>query len=370
MKRIVLCADGTWNNRDHLIDTKTNRRHPTNVTKLARAVLPTASDGTHQVVYYLEGLGIKEQDEGFSRYYLNAATGQGLKANVRNLYRFLLYNYSPGDELYFFGFSRGAYTVRTLAGFMNYAGLVPKDSDYFVPELYRCYDFRVQEGSLEWNRVFSKVGQRGTSPEIKLIGVWDTVGALQDAAHHDVGLNDSIKHAYQALAIDERRVAFKPELWQRPEGWTGDLEQAWFAGAHANVGGSYNPDGLANEALHWMCERAEGLGLELDWEYLSHYRPCFDSWSNDEAKTWDWLWGYHTRSIAQRSDTCETLHPSVMDRMGLAQSDFCPDSKCDRLEQRKYAPKNLVEVIDRLKLSRTERRKDAQACGPWRLRPR
>ena len=219
-------------------------------------------------------------------------------------------------------------------------------------------------------RVFSKVGQLGPCPEIQMIGVWDTVGALQDAAHHDVGLNDSIKHAYQALAIDERRVAFKPELWQRPEGWTGDLEQAWFAGAHANVGGSYNPDGLANEALHWMCERAEGLGLELDWEYLSHYRPCFDSWSNDEAKTWDWLWGYHTRSIAQRSDTGETLHPSVMDRMGLAQSDFCPDSKSNRLEQRKYAPKNLLEAIDRLKLSRTERRKDAQACGPWRLRPR
>ena len=82
------------------------------------------------------------------------------------------------------------------------------------------------------------------------------------------------------------------------------------------------------------------------------------------------IWMRNAKSSEDLYRDRETLHPSVMDRMGLAQSDFCPDSKCNRLEQRKYAPKNLLEAIDRLKLSRTERRKDAQACGPWRLRPR
>lgn len=114
MKRIVICADGTWNERDR-VDEKTGRRHPTNVTKVARGVLPQSANGTPQVVYYHEGVGT---GGGLDRL-TGGAFGRGIEANIRALYRFIVYNYAEGDELYFFGFSRGAFTVRTLAGFMN-----------------------------------------------------------------------------------------------------------------------------------------------------------------------------------------------------------------------------------------------------------
>ena len=135
MKRIVLCADGTWNVRDQ-VDKASNTRRPTNVTKVARAVRPRASNGTDQAVFYHEGVGTAG---GLDRY-TGGAFGEGIEANIRELYRFLVYNYEPGDELYFFGFRRGAFTVRTLAGLMNKVGLVQKDDDYYVPELYACYE--------------------------------------------------------------------------------------------------------------------------------------------------------------------------------------------------------------------------------------
>ena len=141
MKRIVLGADGTWNVRDQ-VDKASNTRRPTNVTKVARAVRPRASNGTDQAVFYHEGVGTAG---GLDRY-TGGAFGEGIEANIRELYRFLVYNYEPGDELYFFGFSRGAFTVRTLAGFMNKVGLVQKDDDYYVPELYACYRGQQRSG--------------------------------------------------------------------------------------------------------------------------------------------------------------------------------------------------------------------------------
>src|SRR5207253_7515445 len=113
-------------------------------------------------------------------------------------------------------------------------------------------------------------------PPIRFIGVWDTVGALgapgllgqvfnsKKYLYHEVGLNPTIQNARQALAIDERRRPFAPNLWVRPANWGGHLAQAWFPGVHSNVGGGYTPDGLANEALHWIVEEAERLGLETD----------------------------------------------------------------------------------------------------------
>src|SRR5687768_12937282 len=114
MKRIVLCADGTWNIRDQ-VNEETGKRRPTNVTKVARAVRPRARNGTDQIVYYHDGIGTG----GVMDRATGGAFGQGIEENIRILYRFLIYNYEPNDELYFFGFSRGAFTVRTLGGFMN-----------------------------------------------------------------------------------------------------------------------------------------------------------------------------------------------------------------------------------------------------------
>jgi uncharacterized protein (DUF2235 family) len=329
--------------------------------------LPTAKDGTTQIVYYHEGVGTSQTDEGDKTSYTQGITGDGLEAHVRALYRFIIYNYDEGDELYFFGFSRGAFTVRTLAGFMNYMGLIEKDGDYYVPEIYACYDNRIGADSPEWRKAFRNIKRRRACPQVKFIGVWDTVRAVDISSYHDIQLNKHILNAFQALAIDERRVDFKPEFWNRPEGWQGQLEQAWFAGAHANVGGCYNPDGLANEALHWLVEKAEDVGLEFDKDYLTFFRPCFDSWLNDEFKGLISWRGELIRAPGLHLKHGETVHPSVIDRMGLAESDYCPDSDLNQVRQVKYEPLNLMTMLDKLPIAKSRRTTPGQPCGLWRL---
>jgi uncharacterized protein (DUF2235 family) len=333
MKRVILCADGTWNVRDQ-VDKATKTRHPSNVTKVARGIRPRASNGVDQVVYYHDGVGTAG---GLDRY-TGGAFGEGIEANIRDLYRFIIYNYVPGDELYFFGFSRGAFTVRTLAGFMNKVGLVQKDDDYWVPELYDCYESSGDLGSPEWKQALHEVHKLGPCPPIRFIGVWDTVGALgapgflgqflnkNKYQYHDVELNSHIENAYHALAIDERRKPFEPNLWTRPSGWPGKLEQAWFAGVHCNVGGGYTPDGLANEALNWMVEKAEGLGLEFDSNYLEPFKPCFNSVLHDSMTATYRVLGEHIRALGKQLQDGEVLHQSAIDRRNLAECNYRPEN--------------------------------------------
>jgi uncharacterized protein (DUF2235 family) len=343
MKRIVICADGTWNERDK-IDEKTGKRHPTNVTKVARAILARAPDGIDQVVYYHDGVGTS----GGVDKYSGGAFGDGIEANVRDLYRFILYNYEPkdsqgrADDLFFFGFSRGAFTVRTLAGFMKKIGLMQKDDDYYIPEAWEVYEKSAKEGSSEWVKAFHNVKDTRACPTIKFIGVWDTVGALgapgflgqvlnkNKYVYHDVELGPHIENAYHALAIDERRKPFAPNIWTRKPDFNGKLEQAWFAGVHSNVGGSYSPDGLANEALHWMVEKAEALGLVVDDTFLDHYKPCFNSTLNDSMSTMYKAMGPIERQIGAHLSDGECIHQSVIDRMNHGPS--------------AYRPKNLPSV--------------------------
>jgi uncharacterized protein (DUF2235 family) len=333
MKRIILCADGTWNFRDQ-VDEKTGTRHPTNVTKVARGILPLAANGTEQVVYYHEGVGTAVGLD----HLTGGAFGEGIETNIRELYRFLVYNYDPGDEVYFFGFSRGAFTVRTLAGFMNKFGLLNKGDDYCVPDLYDCYESGQGPDTPEWTKAFRNVRNKRPCPPIKFIGVWDTVGALgapgalgqifnkNKYQYHDVQLNPNIQNAYHALAIDEHRAPFTPNLWTRPPGFAGTLQQAWFAGVHCNVGGGYSPDGLANEALHWMVEKAEGLGLEFDSGYLDPFKPCFNSLLQ-ESKTGIYLaLGDYVRPIGEHLADGEVLHRSALDRKNLAACNYHPQN--------------------------------------------
>lgn len=331
MKRLVICADGTWNIRDQL-DKESGNRHPTNVTKVARGVLAGSAGGAHQVVYYHDGVGTSS---GLDKY-TGGAFGDGIEDNVRDLYRFILYNYQPGDELFLFGFSRGAFTVRTLCGFMRKVGLVEKDDDYYIPEIYDCYAQNKALGSPEWTKAFHNVTGTRPPPPVKFIGVWDTVGALGAPGflgqvfnkgkyeYHDIELNPDIENAYQALAIDEQRKPFAPSVWKRPAGWTGTLEQAWFAGVHSNVGGGYNLDGLANEALHWIVEKAERHGLEFDNRYLAHYLPCFNSVLRDSMSTMYKAMGKHSRPIGGHIADGETVHQSAVDRVNHAESRYSP----------------------------------------------
>ncbi len=331
MKRIVICADGTWNEAEKK-SKDSGRPQPTNVLKTARAVRPRADNGVDQVVYYHYGVGTAGGLDEFT----GGAFGEGIEQNVRMLYRFLVYNYEPDDELYFFGFSRGAFTVRTLAGFMNKVGLLQKDDEYYTSEVFGLYEKRAEPSSSEWNHAFRHIKDSRPCPPIRFIGVWDTVGSLgapgalgqifnrDKYKFHDIGLNGAIEHAYHALAIDERRKPFAPSLWTRPPDWVGKLEQVWFPGVHSNVGGSYSPDGLANEALLWMIEKAEDVGLVFDRTYLRFYLPCFNSVLNDSMSAMYRVMGPYVRPIGQQPQDGEAIHQSVLDRMNLAECAYSP----------------------------------------------
>lgn len=333
MKRIVICADGTWNVRDQLDET-TGKRRPTNVTKLARAVLPRARDGIDQIVYYDEGVGTS----GGMDKVTGGAFGRGIEHNVRDIYRFLIYNYEEGDEIYLFGFSRGAFTARTLTGFMNLVGLLDKGDDYYVPDVFSCYENNVKPDSEQWRRSFHNVKTQRECPPIRMIGVWDTVGSLGAPGflgrvvnrgkykYHDVTLNAHVQNAFHAIAIDERRSPFAPDLWLRPDGWQGQLEQVWFAGVHSNIGGGYTPDGLANEALHWMIEKAEGLGLQFNSAYLNFFPPVYYSDLKDSMTMVYRAMGINVREIGAHLEHGEAIHQSALDRLGEASCNYRPDN--------------------------------------------
>ena len=194
-------------------------------------------------------------------------------------------------------------------------------------------------------------------PPIKFIGVWDTVGSLgapgvigkiaskfngNKYAYHDVALNSRIQNAFHALALDEHRNPFMPTLWKRPAGWTGTLDQAWFPGVHCSVGGGYTPDGLANEALHWMIEKAEWLGLEFDSAYLEPFTPCFNSKRHDSMSAKYRLFGQYVRPVGEHLNDGEIVHQCAMDRRAYFDGNSV---RPEPWAETRYAPENLERFI-------------------------
>ena len=232
-KRLIVCCDGTWNTPDQ---KEEGQICPTNIVKMTSAISPLASDGTVQIVFYHSGVGTSSGLD--LSHWMGGAFGVGLSEIIQDTYRFLVDNYSEGDELYLFGFSRGAYTARSLAGFIRNCGLLQKIHADKIPAaygLYRREDQPAEPEGEEAKDFRAKFSREGT---IKFIGVWDTVGALGIPDHiirrlteklwhfHDVKLSRIIQNAYQALAIDERREDFQPTLWeQQPDAGSQNLEQ-------------------------------------------------------------------------------------------------------------------------------------------------
>lgn len=266
-KRIVVCSDGTWNSAD--------QRHPTNVLKLYLATKDVAPG--EQVVFYDEGVGVRG-----SRWerLTGGAFGAGLTKNIEDGYRFLIQRYEPGDEIFLFGFSRGAYTVRSLAGLLHCSGLLRPDYEGQFDRAMELYRSKQVKPKDEKARRFREMFGYGAEPSIKFVGVWDTVGALgipgtalswlRRRRHHfhDVELSGSIENAAHALAIDERRKSFEPAVMEKSKNFDGELHQSWFAGVHSDVGGGYGDDGLSDVTLEWMVERARDCGLAVDGALL------------------------------------------------------------------------------------------------------
>lgn len=291
MKRIVVCCDGTWNKPGI-----TDRGQPveTNVEKVYKA-LNTQNPLVKQVKYYGQGVGT---NFAISDRIVGGSTGLGIDRNIKDAYRFLMWSYEPGDEIYLFGFSRGAYTVRSLAGFIRNCGILRPEYLGLVNEAYRLYRDRTvhTHPDCDLMKAFKKSYAIEEETLIEFMGVWDTVGALgipirwfqwwnRRYQFHDVKLGRQVKNAYHALALDERRKVFSPALWEiNEELKMQNCEQVWFPGVHSNVGGGYADSGLSDIALKWMMDKARAVGLEFDEEYVKNLRcnsqgEIRDSWT-------------------------------------------------------------------------------------------
>lgn len=293
-KRLVVCCDGTWNTPDQY-DELTNAPVATNVTKLAFCVEPADRNGREQRVFYGRGVGTSTFD-----HLSGGALGIGLSQRIQEAYVFLVENFDEGDELFLFGFSRGAYTARSLAGLIRNSGILRSQ---YAHRLDLAYDlYRDRSGATHPRSNESTLFRRTYShePDIKFIGVWDTVGSLGipdipvPAAisnywkFHDVTLSTHVEFAYQALALDERRKPFLPTLWDQDDNAppTQKIEQVWFSGVHSDVGGGYRDAGLSDIALLWMMGKAGACGLLVDpAKAPMPVRPCSSGQLHD-SMTW------------------------------------------------------------------------------------
>jgi uncharacterized protein (DUF2235 family) len=268
-KRIVICADGTWNRPEKDVSND----FPSNVLRLARAISPLAADGIPQQVFYDWGVG------SYGDSLIGGATGRGVSKNIMDGYRYIVQNYEPGDEIFLFGFSRGAYTVRSLCGLIYNCGILKRTEASLIEAAFAHYK--------NPRKAYSPKGEKSLafrqehaqpSRQVAFVGVWDTVGALgipfsflgllnKKDEFYDRKLGPNVEIARHALAIDEQRSDFEPTVWQPRAGL--DLKQVWFAGTHCDIGGSYLPDKntgalLSDIPLGWMLEEANLAGLSTE----------------------------------------------------------------------------------------------------------
>ena len=287
-RQLIVCCDGTNNN-------VTGGRTDTNVIKLQESLVRDAG----QVVFYDPGVGnsgllpgttLVDRIRGKFDRLAGLAFGTGVYENIAECYIFLMQNYRPGDQIYLFGFSRGAFTARALAGVVNLFGLLRPELANMVPTLLHIYFLKretqeqrdaVKNEAEEIQRLF--VEPKFNNVWIHFIGVWDTVASIgmppfdKQITGSPTIKGKKFKHVRQALALDEYRTSFLPRLYAEPDFYTAaaddmpeqSLRQRWFRGAHCDVGGGYDPYdsdpqcgcGLSDTALKWLFDHARNNGL-------------------------------------------------------------------------------------------------------------
>lgn len=316
-KRLVICADGTWNRPEEDLQKDV----PTNVLRMARAIRPLAADSLPQHVFYDWGIG------SYHNALIGGVTGQGIHKNIMDAYRYIVQNFTPGTDIYLFGFSRGAYTVRSLCGLINNCGILKRPDARLIQQAFDHYkktgDNWKPSGakSVEFRNAHSH-----ESREIRFVGAWDTVGALgvpfslmglfdRKDEFYDTKLGNNVRIARHAMAIDERREDFEPTLWDPRDGL--DLKQIWFAGSHSDIGGGYPADdqGLlaSDSALEWMMEQARNAGLDIEEHLPAGINPSARARLHNSRR--------HVFRFARplirnlKPDDFETaIHPSVAER--------------------------------------------------------
>ncbi|MBB5053063.1 uncharacterized protein (DUF2235 family) [Afipia massiliensis] len=347
-KRIAIFIDGTWNK---LTDN-------TNVWRLKSLCAPVASDGTQQLIYYNTGLGTKKGES-----VRGGIVGYGMDDAIIDAYGWLAEHYEDGDDVFIFGFSRGAYTARGLAGLVAKFGLLTPGAPLSLRQLYDRYkvggertirDMAGYTGSAKdkLTREDNWLLKYSRPINIEFIGVWDTVGAISKskALFIHTGLRKPYKNAYHAIAIDENRRNFAPTLWtyDRPSEEKNPVsprpfdqcEQRWFVGAHGNVGGGYANDLLAQLPLNWLMEKAAKSGLvfrnQVDVGDEDCACPITDSYAEFGKGFYKYISRRFWREISQiPQDDGKTTRRSI--------NESIDGSVFERWRRDKnYRPKNLV----------------------------
>jgi uncharacterized protein (DUF2235 family) len=315
MQRIVVLIDGTWD--------KEGSGAASNVAKLdanysngyVSFISPVATNGTRQLCLYHSGVGTSGD---LAKRLLGGAIGLGLKRIIQDCYNSIIDNFAHGDELYLFGFSRGAYAVRALAGLIEASGIQRQQAPegfavawdhYRIKPLIRNGHQPAGSGDKAILQRYEVLGDQNyfhKERRIKCVGVWDTVGSygipagfglaplaryytLLALGFHDTRFGDHIDVGLHAVSIDERRRPFVPTFWTAPKGTKpkGHVEQTWFAGVHCNIGGGYADCGLSDRALILMIARAQALtDLEFNVSSVRSDTKPLDGRIEDSSRGW------------------------------------------------------------------------------------
>ncbi len=266
MKKIVICCDGTGNEFGQQIS---------NVVKLYQMLIRSSE----QITYYHPGLGTMGARNALTPIgkwwtkVIGLAFGYGISDNVADAYLYLMRRFQEGDEVYVFGFSRGAYTARALCGMLHIVGLLTEDNEALIPYAIRMIkrreiDFKV---AAQFKKTFSRV----CKPHF--LGVWDTVSSVGWVYNGvrfpftNVTRNPDLNIVRHAVSIDERRAFFRQNLVGAPNGPQQDVEELWFAGVHSDIGGGYpeQESQLSKITLRWMMYEAVRAGLVVDQKSMA-----------------------------------------------------------------------------------------------------
>ncbi len=259
-KNIVICFDGTGEQFG---------KNNSNVVKLYQLL----QKGPEQVAYYHPGLGTMGAKNALSNFgkartrLFGLAFGYGISENIADAYAYLMDRYEPGDRVYLFGFSRGAYTARAFAGILKWFGLLSKGNESLIPYIIRMAKKKKKNFGImtHFKETFSQ------ECKTHFLGLWDTVSSVgwfvSIVKFPSTADNSDLNIVRHAMSIDERRAFFRQNLFDSPREHQ-DFQQLWFAGVHSDVGGGYSPvvSGLSNIALWWMVEQAGNNGLLINSE--------------------------------------------------------------------------------------------------------
>ncbi|MCV6585146.1 MAG: DUF2235 domain-containing protein [Marinibacterium sp.] len=366
-KRIAVFCDGTWNSPT-IAET-------THVRELAQSVMAASQGNDAQIAHYFKGVGTKSKGFGglgnLVSKYGGGAFGWGLNRRIKDAYRYIASNYEPGDKIYIFGFSRGAYTARSLAGLIRKAGIIDRVNRASVNRAFWLYKQLGDHNGPDAPHI--QALRQGMSPrvatsqkdldkrgndgsvmvDIAYLGIWDTVGAmgipsrltgraeeLVNFRHrfHDMELSSLVQSARHAVAIDEQRGFFPPTLWSNlnrlsrnksfDAGQAGSTDrpyqQMWFVGDHGTVGGSgAGQKPLSAITMGWIADGARLAGLDLSPDHPipstpPDQRAAISVYSNqgfdpDNPGALDSARGSHDKNPGPRHRF--EIHPSAIDRL-------------------------------------------------------